>query len=46
MLKMLGKRMFAEARDPATLVEEYDNIFPGRARMEVIEEDVEYEPMF
>lgn len=46
VLKGLGKRMFSQARDPRTVVPEYDDIFPGVAKMEVFEEGVEYEPVF
>lgn len=45
-LRALGKTAFAESRDPATEVPEYDNLWPGQAEMVKYDEDAVYEPKF
>ncbi|KAL0634737.1 hypothetical protein Q9L58_006333 [Maublancomyces gigas] len=45
-LRALGKTAFAESRDPATGVPEYDNLWPGQAEMVKYDEDAVYEPKF
>lgn len=45
-LRALGDTMFTQARDPATLIPQYDDIFPGKAKMEWYEKGAEYVPKF
>lgn len=45
-LRAIGKTTFVEARNLATVVPEYENLWPGQAEMVRFDEDALYEPKF